>query len=464
MHLLNSLRAKLTLSLLIAALLTGATLGYVTYLETLEQNKRLIDYQLRQTALSLRDQGMIDDWRPEFLDDEENDVVVKIWTTKGSILYVSHPDIPLPEQAVLGFNNLQANGRQWRVYSMVGRGRTILVAQPYHIRHGLAANAALHSLFPLFAFVPLMACLIWFIVGRTLKPLKRLEREVTARGAHSLQPVSEQGLPSEILPVTQALNGLFSKLKQAFAAQRAFVSDAAHELRSPLTALKLQLHLMTIARDESEKMVATHKLNEGVDRASRLIEQLLTAARTEYGETSNCEEKVDLAETMRRAFAEHFALAQSRQIDIGMNAPDHVYLNGDSIQLYILLRNLLDNAIRYTPEHGVVQAIIRNQERGILMIIEDSGPGIPLAERRRVFRRFYRGQGVKQSGNGLGLAIVRNIVDQHHGKIELGESSLGGLKVHVFFPLQGRAATDKPLHQAGYRRADEAEPEDMSSL
>lgn len=436
MRILNSLRAQLSVSLLIAALATAAALGYLTYKETLEQNKKIIDYQLRQTALSLRDQGMVDDWQREFLEDEKNDVVVKIWTKKGSALYTSHPEIPLPENAALGFANIQASGRQWRVYSMEGRGRIILVAQPYEIRHDLAADAALHSLRPLIAFVPLMALLIWAIVGRALKPLKRMEREVTSRGARSLHPVSEEGLPSEIAPLVQALNALLSKLKEAFAAQRAFVADAAHELRSPLTALKLQLHLMAIANDEAEKSSAMQKLNDGVDRASRLIEQLLTAARTEYSKTTYREERVDLAELMRRVFGEIYPLAENQRIDVGMEAPDHVHVHGDTVQLYILIRNLLDNAIRYTPLDGVVLASISEQNDSTCLTIDDSGPGIPVEERQRVFRRFYRGHNTTQSGNGLGLAIVKNIVDQHGGTIELRQSHLGGLQAHVCFPLR----------------------------
>jgi two-component system OmpR family sensor kinase/two-component system sensor histidine kinase QseC len=412
---------------------TATVVGYLTYNETLEQNKRLIDAQLRQTALSLRDQGMVDDWQPDFLDDEKNDVVVQIWTNNGNLLYASDPGVALPARATMGFENVQAGAQQWRVYSMKGRDRIIQVAQPYQMRHEMAASSALYSLRPLIAFAPLMALLVWLTVGNALRPLRRLEREVTSRGARSLNSVSEAGLPSEIVPVVHALNALLGKLKQAFAGQRAFVADAAHELRSPLTALKLQLHLLENASDEADKKIALRNLNDGVDRASRMIEQLLTAARTEYSETTYCEAPVDIAEMMRRVIADLFPLAQSRNIDLGLDAPDALVIPGDTGQIYILIRNLLDNAVRYTPENGTVQARIEDKARHVCLTIDDSGPGIPPSERKRVFRRFYRAPGTTQSGNGLGLAIVKNIIIQHQATIDFSDSPLGGLQVQVCF-------------------------------
>lgn len=445
MQLLNSLRAQLFLFLILAAMATAGAIGVLAYNETLEQSKRLFDYQLRQTALSLRDQGMVDDWQPDFIDDEKNDVVVQIWTINGNVLYASHPGLPLPAQAKMGFENVQAGPQQWRVYSMKGRDRIIQVAQPFQIRHDLAASAALHSLRPLIAFAPLMALLVWLTVGKALRPLGRLEREVTSRGARSLNPVSEEGLPSEIIPVVHALNALLTKLKQAFAGQRAFVADAAHELRSPLTALKIQLHLLESAKDETDKKIALRNLNEGVDRASRMIEQLLTAARTEYSETTYQEVPVDVVEMMRRVIADLFSLAQSRNIDLGLEAPEALTVPGDTGQIYILIRNLIDNAIRYTPENGSVQARIEEKEDHACLTIDDSGPGIPPDERKRVFRRFYRGQGTSQGGNGLGLAIVKNIVVQHQATIDFDDSALGGLRVRVCMRLGSGA----PRHTSG---------------
>lgn len=430
---MKSLRVRLAVYLLCSALVTAAIIGFATYHKALEQNEKLIDYQLRQTALSLRDQGIVEEWIPDLAEEEQLEVVVQIWTENGNVLYLSHPGIVLPGRATIGWTDVEANGSQWRVYSMIGRSRVIQVAQPIHIRHDLAAGAALRSLIPLIAFMPIMALLTWLFIDRALRPLRRLEREVTQRDVRSLEPVTAEGMPSEIEPVARSLNLLLARLKRAFAGQRAFVADAAHELRSPLTALKLQLRLLATADNAADKNAAMQYLNEGVDRASRLIEQLLTAARAEYSEASFTAEPVDLAEAMRRAIAELFPLAQARDIDIEMDAPEETRIVGDAAQLFVLMRNLLDNAIRYTPPGGSVQARLQHADGNICLLIDDSGPGIPAEERNRVFRRFYRGQGRKETGNGLGLAIVKNIVVQHGATIELGTSPLGGLRATVCF-------------------------------
>lgn len=431
---MKSLRVRLSITLLLAALLAAVLLGMITYRHTLAENEALFDYQLRQTALSLRDQGVVPNRPGMGPEDEGMEVVVQIWTMNGTILYLSHPWAVLPDRATLGFSDVNAGGRRWRVYTMMAHNRVIQVAQPFEIRRDLAANAAWHSLSPLLIFAPLMALLIWFLVGRALRPLRRLEREVTQRDAATLDAVSEQDLPSEIAPVAYALNSLLARLKRAFAVQRAFVADAAHELRSPLTALKLQLQLLDRAPDAQARAGAMAKLHEGVDRASRLIEQLLVAARSEAAGETRSMQQVNLAELMRLAIAEMFPLAQAKRIAIDFDAPEELHLIADAEGLKTLMRNLLDNAIRYTPAGGTVHAAAAADGQGATLMVEDSGPGIAESERERVFQRFYRGMATEQEGSGLGLAIVKNVVDQHRATIQLGTSSLGGLRIAIHFP------------------------------
>lgn len=431
---MNSLRIKLSVSLLLSALLVAVILGVVTYRNTLAANEVLFDYQLRQTALSLRDQGVVPDMQPDWDGNgEARDVVVQIWTMNGAVLYLSHPGTMLPDRATLGFSNVDAGDRHWRVYTMIANNHVIQVAQPQEIRRDLVAAAALHSLSPLLIFAPVMAILIWFLVGSGLWPVRRLEQEVTQRNVGALDPVSEQNLPDEIAPVAHAINSLLAKLKQAFAVQRAFVADAAHELRSPLTALKIQLQVLERAPDENAKHVALAKLNDGVDRASHLIEQLLVAARTEATEAAPNMQPVDLAETMRRTMADVFPLAENKRITLDFDAADNLMIAADSDALKILMRNLLDNAVRYTPQGGAVQAKASCEEGKITLMIDDSGPGIAERDRQRVFKRFVRGQTAGQEGSGLGLSIVKNIMDQHQGTITLSDSPLGGLRVAVTF-------------------------------
>ncbi|HEY8100656.1 MAG TPA: ATP-binding protein [Burkholderiaceae bacterium] len=431
---MNSLRSRLSVSLLLAALLVAAILGYLTYHNALVANEALFDYQLRQTALSLRDQGVVPDLQQDWNGNSEaRDVVVQIWTMNGRVLYLSHPATMLPDRATLGFSDVDADGTRWRVYTMIANNRVIQVAQPQAIRRDLVAAAALHSLSPLLIFAPVMAILIWFLVGSGLRPVRQLEQEVTQRNAGTLDPVSEQRLPDEIAPVAHAINSLLAKLRHAFAVQRAFVADAAHELRSPLTALKIQLQVLERAPDETAKISALKKLNDGVDRASHLIEQLLVAARTEATEVTPNMQPVDLAETMRRTMADVFPFAESKQITLDFDAQDNLMIAADSDALKILMRNLLDNAVRYIPQGGTVKAKASYGEGKVTLVIDDSGSGIPEQDRQRVFERFVRGESAGQKGSGLGLSIVKNIVDQHQGTITLSDSPLGGLRVTVAF-------------------------------
>ena len=429
---MKSIRTRLSLLLLLAAVLAALAIGAITYRHTLKENEDLFDYQLRQIALSLRDQGVVPVPRlgP---DDEPLDVVVQIWKTDGTVLYLSQPDNPIFARVVLGFTDVDAGNRRWRVYGMAARDRVIQVAQPLELRRDLAAAAALRSLTPLLAFAPLMAFLIWWLVGSSLSPLRRLAREVEQRDAYSLTAFPDNHLPSEIAPVVKALNALLERLRHAFASQRAFVADAAHELRSPMTALKLQLQLLARAPDAAAKEQALTRLHEGVDRAAHLIEQLLTAAQTDPNDREAKRQELDLAELMRQAVAESFVLAQARRIEIAQDAPEHVMLQADPAGLRILARNLLDNAIRYTPEGGTVHVTVAHDGDRVVLTIEDSGPGIPEQDRLRVFDRFYRRNAEDQRGSGLGLAIVKNIVEQHHAEITLGASRAGGLKVEVVF-------------------------------
>jgi signal transduction histidine kinase len=431
---MNSLRTRLTVFLLAAALLAAGITGLLAYRNTLKENEQLFDYQLRQTALSLRDQGVAADLQQPGADEDAPAVVVQIWTMNGTALYLSHPGTALPDRAILGFSDVDAGNRRWRVYSMVARNRIIQVAQPLELRRDLAAAAALRSLRPLLIFAPLMALLIWLLVDRALRPVQRLAQEVRLRDAGSLAPLAEHGLPSEVQPVAHAINSLLERLKLAFDSQRAFVADAAHELRSPLTALKLQLQLMARAGDEPARQAAAARLEQGVERATRLIGQLLIAARTAPGETGAAMQPLDLCELARQAVAEAWPLAEARRIDLWLDAPAAAGVTADADALRILMRNLLDNAIRYTPEGGRVDMAIMPAPDGLLLRVDDSGPGIPPAERERAFQRFYRGQRADSDGSGLGLAIVANIAARHGAGVALLDAPLGGLRVELRFP------------------------------
>ncbi|HEX2541870.1 MAG TPA: histidine kinase dimerization/phospho-acceptor domain-containing protein, partial [Caldimonas sp.] len=336
---MSSIRVRLLVSLLALLLVAAAAMGAVTYRNVLAETEALFDYQLQQMALSLRDQGEIGPAQADTLADEQLDVVVQIWTVDGRSIYASRKHPSLPERALLGLATLSVDGRAWRTYSVATRQRVIQVAQPIDIRQRLAARAAWRSVLPLLLMTPLAAVAIWWLAARTLAPLSRLAGEVQSRDARSLAPVRVAGLPDEAAPLAVALNALLDRLRQSLDAQRAFVADAAHELRSPLTALKLQLGLLRRAGDAAERDAAGAALAAGIERASRLVEQLLALARSEPGAPAAAE-RVDLGEVARAAVVDTLSFATTRGVSLELDAPRPVFASGDAVGFALLARNL----------------------------------------------------------------------------------------------------------------------------
>jgi len=433
----RSIRTRLLLSLLAALAIAAALVAWVTYRNALLDAENLFDYQLRQMALSLRDQGEIAPGNAAALNDEELDFVVQIWSIDGRSVYASRAHRNLPARTVLGLADVVVEGERWRTFGVAARGRVIQVAQPVRIRQRLAADAAWRAVLPLAASAPLLAVLMGWLIATSLSPLRRVAREVGSRDVASLQPLADSGLPDEVAPMVRSLNALLARLDEAMASQRAFVADAAHELRSPLTALKLQAQVVRRTDDEATRAQAMDALVAGVDRAARLVEQLLTLARNEPGAAAGRLLPLDLAEVVRQVLADLAPQAQARgtalHLELPADTPEARFeVAGDAAALSVLVRNLVDNALRYTPEGGQVQVQLRHEAGQVLLQVDDSGPGIPPEERERVFDRFVRGSGAGQTtGSGLGLAIARSIARRHGASLQLLEAPLGGLRVEL---------------------------------
>ena len=324
------------------------------------------------------------------------------------------------------------SGRQlWRSYAVVARDRVIQVAQPQAIRRSLAARAALRSVAPLGALALPLGLLVWWLVSHFLRPLERLAAELRGRQADALSPLPVAGLPQETAPLVEALNALLQRLAQALSAQRDFLADAAHELRSPLTALKLQLQALRRAEAPVAREAALAALGEGIGRAQRLVEQLLALARSEAAPAAH--EPVDLEALATEVIAALWPLAQARRQALALEAPEPRQVAGDRAALYALLRNLVDNALRYSPEGGAVTVTVGGAPQAPLLTVDDSGPGIPAAERARVFDRFWRRASGQGDGSGLGLAIVQAVAQRHHATLRLDDAPAGGLRVQVVF-------------------------------
>ena len=297
---------------------------------------------------------------------------------------------------------------------------------------------------------PFAALAIWWLAAQNLAPLDRLARDVRARDARSLAPLPTGDLPDEVAPLASALNALLERLRSSLDSQRAFVADAAHELRSPLTALKLQLRLLRQANDEAARAAAIEAVAAGIERAARLIEQLLTLARSEPGAAAAPFEPVDLGELARETLAAMHAFAHDRGSELVLDAAPAVVVAGERGALQAALRNLVDNAVRYSPPGSRVDVRVGREAEGAAWLqIDDAGPGIPPAERERVFDRFYRRAGEGEEGSGLGLAIVRSVAERHAAALTLGESPAGGLRVR-------RCASPRRLNRSLHRTLIEA--------
>jgi two-component system OmpR family sensor kinase len=436
---MRTIRTRLLVWLLSAVVAAGLSSAYTIYQTALLGADQVFDEQLQQTAFSLRDQSFEFALPPQLPASEtRNNVVVQVWTGAGVRVYFSELYRELPGLQRPGFSNVMAGKVAWRVFSLPSRGYVIQVAQPLAVRQQRAVNLALQTLTPLALMLPVLGAAIWLIVGTQLKPLGRLADSVRLRQPDALDPLPEAALPDEVRPVVVALNDLLARLRAAIDAQQAFVADAAHELRTPLTAVRLQVQLAEQAASEEERIAAFAQLRGGIDRAARLVEQMLNLARHEAAPAVT--EQVALDALARDVVADLAPLADARGQDFGIAESSPQAVRGDPHALRMLIRNLADNAIRYTPEGGRIDVSVGRSLGAPYLRVTDSGPGIPAVDRERVFGRFFRRAGAGASGTGLGLAIVETIVRNHNGNIELADNPAGpGLQVTVRFPAAAGA-------------------------
>jgi signal transduction histidine kinase len=431
---MSSIRARLLVALIVLVALISLLAAGVTYRRVLSETSTLFDYQLRQMALSLRSQISLAPRIVELPPDQgDSDFVVQIWDVFGARTYVSRPGLPMINQTVLGYADLTLRGQTWRAYGLQTADGVIQIAQPVQVREVLARAAAERVVIPLILLLPIMVGAVAWIVSRGLLPLRFVAAEVQRRDARTLAPLGTDNLPREIEPLVSELNRLLERLQRAFSAQRAFIADAAHELRSPLTALRLQLQLLDRAPDEAERLEARARLGAAVERAIHLAEQLLALARSEP-EAPIEFERVDLSAAAAEGIRDTHDLALARSIDLGLDAAPDLVIQGNREALRTLVRSLVDNAVRYTPSGGSVQVRCRCTPTEAILEVSDTGPGISPADRERVFDRFYRRAAAQEGGTGLGLAIVKAIAQRHAARVDLGEAHGGGLQVRVTFP------------------------------
>jgi len=433
---MTSIRRRLLLWLFAGLTLSTVLAAVAVYLRARTEAQDLFDYQLQLMAAAFPNQGFgLATAPPSEVPDEDNLVVVEIWDANGAQVYLSRPGASAPEGADLGFSTVRTPRGDWRVYSTVVGNNVVQVSQPTRARDELAAGLALRTILPLLILVPVLMALSWLTVGRGLKPLTAVASAVDRRSADDLEPLPDRGLPREVRPLVAALNDLLVRLGRALSAQRSFIADAAHELRTPLTAVRLQTQLAERAATDDERLAAFAQLRSGVERAARLVEQLLAFARNEPDAAEQPLATVDLTDVARQVVVEQAPIAEAKQIDLGLSGSETVSVRGEREALRVMLGNLVDNAIRYTPAAGAVDVEVGRDGARAYVAVTDTGPGIPPAERERVFGRFYRHGTGDAEGSGLGLAIVRRIAQRHGAEIALADGPGGrGLKVVVRFP------------------------------
>lgn len=447
MKMTHSLRGRLLWFLLAAITIAAVAQATIAYRTALHDADQIFDYHMQQMALSLRSSTPLSNDEARARQEAESaggndDMVVQMWSPDGAQMFHSVSRARLPQRAVLGFSNVRANSTTYRVFSIQTSNQTVQVAQDLAVRRNMAGNLALRTLGPIAVMMPILMLVVWWVVSGSLQPVARVRSQVASRQADDLSPVSDTGLPDEVRPLVQELNLLFGRVRTAFEAQQNFVADAAHELRTPLAALRLQAQSLDRADTPEARQVAVGRLTAGIDRATRLVEQLLILARQEATAAEGTAAKtrpVDLADLARRTAADLASVAAAKGVDLGLQQADPATIDGQPDALQILLRNLVDNAVKYTPGGGTVDISVLSGAGTVAVQVEDSGPGIPPDERERVFDRFYRVAGSEAAGSGLGLAIIKAIAERHGAVLTLGSSErLGGLMATVTFktPVQ----------------------------
>ena len=432
---------------ILGGLAVGAlVVGVAGYFLTLHEVDEVLDDSLAQTGLLLADRDLAtalpSHAAPPSTDpgDTESELVAIARRHDGSLLFSSRPDAPLTFEAKAGASLQWQRGVQWNVFTVVQDDRVVQVAQPVNVRREVAAESASQLLLPLALLVMLVGGILLAAMRRGMRMLVVVKSALGERNANSLEPLNLRNVPVEILPLVLTLNLLFQRLEAAFIAQKSFVANAAHELRSPVTALQLQLQVLERSADAAEKAEALSELGSGIARVRRLIEQLLrlsSAAPDTDIDLSEVTEPVSLEALVKDVVVRQSGDAERRSVDLGAQAEAGLVVAGNAEQLAILLNNLVENALRYVGPGGVVDVVAERLDGAPAMRVIDNGPGISNADRPRVFERFYRSPEAiagSEMGSGLGLAIVKAIADRHRAVVTLHPGRDGrGVDVRVVF-------------------------------
>ncbi len=358
----------------------------------------------------------------------------QIWHGDGKLLMRSKNAPETALTATDGFSETRDGDGHWRHFSRWNEGRSlqVQVSENHYIRDDLIGHIAWRLLFPALFGLPLIGLWVWLATRHGLASLDGIARQIACRDPQQLQPVTPAAAPEEIRPMLEALNGLFKRVEEALQAERRFTADAAHELRTPFAALQTQLQVAQRARDSDERDRSLEQLQSGLTRASHLVDQMLQLARLDPESGLPDPQPVDLAMLAEAMCAELGPQILDKNLDFALDAAPGCIVTGQSEWLRVLIRNLIDNAIRYTPDSGTLHVSVSRADGCCRLCVNDSGPGIPASERDAVLRRFHRLDQGSQPGSGLGLAIAARIAELHGAELDLATgNNAQGLRVTV---------------------------------
>lgn len=416
---IKSLRNQLVLALCVLVSIVGIVQGVSSYQLSKAGMSALLDLRLEQVANRMRG-GFAESLpsMPARGSQPVRDIVITVWREDLETPYRStEPSLPLPRDASTGFDTHEVNGENWRIYTLREGNMVIQVAQRSSVRHDLAEETAVNTLWPMIVLVPLVWIAVLLVVRRSLRKLNRLGAQVQSIDVSHFQPLGTSGVPIEIRPFIYSINLMIDRLAQSIESERKFISDAAHELRTPLTALQLQADNLQphIAPGNQERFA---ELRSGIARSGRLIAQLLRLARADATLQADTLVSVDVSAVVVDAVAEVLPIAMRRAIDIGADEMSSAFVHAVEADVAIAVRNLVGNAIRYTPDGGKVDLSVHQRDNMVWIEVVDTGPGIPEELLPRVFDRFFRAN-TQIEGSGLGLAIVEAIATKYGGSATL---------------------------------------------
>lgn len=426
-----SIRKRLTLILLSMMVLTCFLALVKGYQKSMSHGEQLLDSELKVVAGVLMQQPLsINAMAPKIQDSAQ--LLYQIW--QGGELLSGSNELNLNlSQYQAGFQTLNIAGQRMRVFVFVTSLRTVIVAEPIAKRFELAEAVILSAMLPMLWAVPLLALFISFFVKYALAPLTRLSKQLALRQANDFTAINWQVTDEEIKPVISRLNDLFKRVETAYLRERFFASDAAHELRTPLSSLKINVHNLAAQQGDNQELQA---MTQGINRLSNIVEQMLILGRTQPEQWQKQFKEQSLLAITQEGVSQLYEKIEAKNHTISLEGDDFI-INGDEFTLVTLISNLLSNAIKYAPANGQIKITLKQMHKLRIWQIEDSGPGMTDDQKQRIFNRFYRVGGDQhpsgEQGAGLGMAIVQHIIAIYRAEIHLTDSDLGGLKVQVVF-------------------------------